>query len=125
MELLRAPGAPSQAPRLFGPLDGSYRSLVTYLHGLAAGTRGALLTGFREWLILRAGRGSNLVWAALVLLLAFPDSETATYDLPDEESDRIAVDTLFRCLDTFLTDRDGSHDGLRQIYSAYEEWLPQ
>ncbi|CAL9510290.1 hypothetical protein SUDANB106_03647 [Streptomyces sp. enrichment culture] len=31
-------------PGTFGPLDGSYRSLVTYLHGLDAGTRGAPLT---------------------------------------------------------------------------------
>ena len=108
--------------RPFGAPDGSYRSHVIYLAGFDAGTRGALLSGFREWLIPRADRGNNLVWSGLVLLIAFPDREQARHDLDDEDN-TAAVTTLYDLLETFLTDRDGGLDGLHRIHVAYEEWL--
>lgn len=46
------------------PRDLDFDTLVAFIVGLDLGTRGRLLEGFREYLILRLGEESSLWWRA-------------------------------------------------------------
>jgi hypothetical protein len=104
-------------PGMYG-LDGTYHDFVTYLLGYDAGTRDTALLGFREWLVLRLGSGTNLVWPALVAHLSLPD-HTADYRSFGHEENVAATAALFGLLSEFLEDRDVARDGLRCIYSDF------
>jgi hypothetical protein len=111
-----------QRPGLYG-LDGSYAQYCVFIYGVDTGNDGRLLTGFREWLIVRLGTGNNLVWRSLVLHLAFPGADAAGRDVTtDTDRNAVAVDTLFALLDEFL-DRSRAHDGPMDIYDEYLTWL--
>lgn len=108
-------------PGLYG-LDGSFREFVAFLSGVDAGNDWQLLTGFREWLIVRLGFGDNLVWSGLVLHLAFPGQQSGLRDLmADPENNRIAVDRLFELLDEFLA-RRAEHGEVVRIFDEYLTW---
>jgi hypothetical protein len=106
-------------PRMYLMRD-DFPTAVAYVEGCDQGNARSLLAGFREWLITRAGCGDNLVWWALVLKLALPESTDAPGNLTPE-NDTVAKRTLFRLLDEFLELRD-EHDGLPRIYAAYQQW---
>jgi hypothetical protein len=55
-------------------LDGTYGAGVAFILGCDAGTSGILLSGFREWLIVRLHDGNNLSWPALVLQVVSAES---------------------------------------------------
>lgn len=111
-----------QRPALHG-LDGSYKDFVTFLLGFDAATSWNLLSGFREWLVVRNGDGNNLVWSALVQRLALPEREHGYRCRPlDPEEDAHAVATLFRLLDEFL-ELKAEHGGTVKIYDRYLTWL--
>ncbi len=97
-----------------------FPEVVAFVLGCDLGSAG-LLTGFREWLMTRAGGGSNWTWWALVLRLVDPVNDPSPRDLTPE-MDEQAVAMLFDCLDDFLRLRE-EKDGLRRIYAAYEAWL--
>jgi hypothetical protein len=99
-------------------LDGSYATVTAYVLGCDAGSSGAILTGFREWLIVRPGSGSNLAWPALIRHLT-PQGRTHPLT-PD--ADAAAVTTLFQLLDEFLEQCE-QPDSLLKIYAAYQTWL--
>ncbi|MEU9447650.1 hypothetical protein [Streptomyces sp. NPDC048277] len=106
-------------PGMYG-LDGSYGNYVTYLYGYDAGTQGSALLGFREWLLLKLGRHSSLVWSSLITELAVPGaSKSFGYRGLDEEQNQTAVQALFKFLGDFLQDRDAERDGLRVIFRDY------
>ncbi|MFD1937048.1 hypothetical protein ACFSKW_36820 [Nonomuraea mangrovi] len=107
-------------------LDGSYQLFTTYIAGFDAGSGHTLLEGFREWLIVQVNGGNNLVWEALVLMLAFP-GETGPFssERMDEERNAVAVGVLFDALERFLADRDGRSGGRNMIQPAYDQWLSQ
>jgi hypothetical protein len=112
----------ARRPGLYG-LDGSYGQFCAFLTGADAVADGLPLTGFREFLVVRLGDGNNLTWAGLVLRLAFPAARTGWPDLArTPEGDRMAVRTLFRLLDEFLTTR-ADVDGPARIVEEYEAWL--
>ncbi|MBB5075493.1 hypothetical protein [Nonomuraea endophytica] len=105
-------------------LDGSYRLLTTYVAGFDAGSDGTLLQGCREWLIVQVGGGNNLVWQALVLMLAFPDSASRPCFWPtNEEQNAVAVEALFLAFKRFFADRDDRVNGLELIQADYDQWL--
>ncbi|MFC3500025.1 hypothetical protein ACFOOK_03435 [Micromonospora krabiensis] len=106
-------------PRMYLPRD-DFATVVAYVEGCDQGNARALLAGFREWLITRAGCGDNLVWWALVQKLAQPESADGAENLTPD-NDIAAKQTLFRLLDEFLELRD-EHDGLQRIYAAYQQW---
>lgn len=106
-------------PRMYLMRD-DFPTVVAYVEGCDQGNARSLLVGFREWLITRAGCGDNLVWWALVLKLALPESTDAPGNLTPE-NDTVARQTLFRLLDEFLELRD-EHDGLPRIYATYQQW---
>ncbi|TXC95895.1 hypothetical protein [Streptomyces sp. ISID311] len=106
-------------PGMYG-LDGSYGNYVTYLCGYDEGARGTALLGFREWLLLRLGRPSSLVWPSLIAEQALPGVAHAFgHRNLDEQQNRVAVEALFRFLGDFLRDRDTERDGLRSIFRDY------
>jgi hypothetical protein len=99
-------------------LDNSYATMSAFVLGCDAGSCGGMLTGFREWLIVRLGTGNNLAWTGLNLHLApggFVHPLTS-------EADVAAVTTLFDLLDEFMEQRE-RHDGLLAIYGEYQSWL--
>jgi hypothetical protein len=109
-------------PQMYG-LDGSFGQYTAYVHGLDDGNNQLLLTGFREWLIVRLNGGNNLEWSGLVLHLAFPEQDDfPAGTLEDPERNRAATQTFFQCLGDFFEAR-GNHNGLVQIYDAYLAWL--
>jgi hypothetical protein len=103
-------------------LDGSFGQFCAFLTGVDAGNDWQLLSGFREWLVVRADTGNNLVWSGLVLRLAFPDVETGWHErLTDPDANMRAVDTLFALLDQFL-DLRAEHDGTVTVFDQYLTW---
>lgn len=97
----------------------SYGGLADFVMGLDLGTDGALLDGFREFLVLKLDYGDNLAWSALVWHLSRNGTET----LADQTAaDQTAVDCLFDLLDEFLaevSDRRRRH----RIHHEYVQWL--
>jgi hypothetical protein len=105
-------------PEMYG-VQNSFHSFCAFLQGVDAGNDWQLFTGFREFLALRAGFGTNLAWPGLILRLAFPEISSGVLDpLKDRGKERIAVDTLFRCLDEFLEQR-AETNGTERIFEAY------
>ncbi|WP_141689536.1 hypothetical protein [Streptomyces sp. DI166] len=74
---------------------------MAFVNGCDAIRDGDLLSGFREWLAERLGRGANLVWWELVrqISAAEPRNECG------EPEDSVLVDRMFELLDEFLTRR--------------------
>ncbi|GAA4626131.1 hypothetical protein GCM10023196_033110 [Actinoallomurus vinaceus] len=106
-------------PILHG-LDATYKAGVAFILGCDAGTSGILLSGFREWLIVRLNDGNNLSWPGLVLQIISVEFVGQNEEQSDVEAQRF--DRLFRLLDEFLEQRD-ERDGMARIYSHYIEWL--
>ena len=79
------------------------------------------LEGFREFLIVKVGRGDNLIWEVLVLELAHPgyiDNYEAQANIRNAPHE---IRVLFDLIEEFLEIRKG-HEGLRHIFAAYEKW---
>jgi hypothetical protein len=81
-----------------------YEVVRAFLSGYAYAT-GALV-GFDEWLVLKLGRGTNLVWEALV------------DDLVPRGDDRARIDKLFELVDEFLG-QAGSMLGRRELFGRF------
>jgi hypothetical protein len=109
-------------PMLHG-LDGTYGAGVAFIHGCDAGTSGLLLSGFREWLIVRLDDGNNLAWPGLVLQIISDESVEQSKEQPPRlNAEAQRLDRLFQLLDEFLEQRD-ERDGMVRIYGRYIEWL--
>ncbi|MFE2050966.1 hypothetical protein ACFXAS_20975 [Streptomyces sp. NPDC059459] len=76
-----------------------------------------MLTGFREWLILRLDRDHNLTWPALVRHLAPGWIHPLT-----PQADTEAVITLHRLLAEFFDAREQS-DSLARVFRDHRSWL--
>src|SRR5439155_10334091 len=71
-------------PTMYVPsLD--FDAVAGFFQGFDVATYGGLLTGFREWLIVRLGYANNLAWTQLVLRLAFPDAESPRQKLLQDD----------------------------------------
>lgn len=100
----------------------TYPVVAAFVLGYDMACEGGVLSGFREWLVMRVGSGSNLAWSALVLDCAFPDSHPPEEALSaGPKAQRHAIDTLFALLAEFEQERSRP-DGLRRILVAFEEW---
>ena len=110
-----------QRPLMWLPSE-DFNVVAAYILGMDAACNRALLKGFREWLILKLGRGNNRTWIALVLELAHPDMDDPASALQSEEGQLKAIEQLFLCLEGFFgaTAKDR---GLRSIYVKYQKWL--
>ncbi|HEX2904450.1 MAG TPA: helix-turn-helix domain-containing protein [Jatrophihabitans sp.] len=92
---------PDMATPVPAPL--TFDRLAAYLEGMNAGSRGALLDGFREYCILRLGTADHRVWPTLVRRLRIGDlvGEPLT---PAQDAD--LVEFTFELLDEFLAEPD-------------------
>jgi hypothetical protein len=100
----------------------TYHEVVGFVTGYDYACEGGTLCGFREWLILRLGFGSNLGWSALVLDAAFPDSKNPETKLnAGPAAQRHAIETLFDLLTEFDEARS-KYDGLKKIFLEYDQW---
>ncbi|MFL9655104.1 TniQ family protein [Streptomyces sp. PB17] len=98
-------------------LDGTFATATAFVLGLDAGTSGSMLTGFREWLVVRLNRDHNLTWPALVRHLA-PSGWTHPLT---PRADTEAVITLHRLLAEFFDAREHP-DSLAKIFRDYQSW---
>jgi hypothetical protein len=89
--------------------------VMAFLTGYDAAMSGGFLAGFREWLVMRAGRGTNLAWSGLVREFVGD---------PATRGDEAATRDLFAILEEFLAARD-VHDGVHRIIVQHEVWLHQ
>jgi hypothetical protein len=97
----------------------NYDAAAAFVSGWDFASDLGLLTGFREWLIVRLGTGNNLHWSALVLHVAFPkDADAQAAATRSAKAQRHAVDTLFKLIDEF--DQVKS-TGLGKVFIAYEK----
>lgn len=87
--------------------------------GLDAGSSGAPLTGFYEFLYLRLDEQDNLAWPGLVERLAFPAGVHHPRTPADEA---LLIDFLFDLLDEFLGEIGDGFD-LRRLFHEYTIWL--
>lgn len=100
----------------------TFSSVTAFVGGYDIAVEGGLLVGFREWLILELGSGTNLGWPKLVLDLAFPDAKDSREALKTTPNgERIAIDTFFELFAKFEEARGCRRDGLKDIYVAYEK----
>ncbi|MEU7947361.1 hypothetical protein AB0C50_22010 [Micromonospora taraxaci] len=103
-------------------VDGSFNSVAAFVLGFDAATNGGLLSGFREWLIVRINDGNNLAWPALA-------GRLLAVDCPHGDPGRVCADCgdqggfeLLGVLDEFLAIKE-ERNGLAKIFDAYLEWL--
>ena len=108
-----------QRPRLYG-IDDQYSTAVAFIIGYDTATAGLLLSGFKEWLIVRLDYGNNLTWPSLAKLY-IAANEAASTDSAVEDVE-LSLDHLFSLLDEFLEERDRAN-GLLRIYNKYLTWL--
>ena len=98
-----------------------YDQLVAFLMGLDIGAQGAVLDGFREYLLLRLGEESSLWWPGLVLRVTVPQ---AAPHPGNEADDQAAAAGLFDVLDEFLAEFPASRSRSR-LYHEYFLWKQQ
>jgi hypothetical protein len=107
-------------PGLFVQLV-NYDTICSFLSGYDSATKGGLLVGFHEWLVIKRGHGNNLHWTALAECLAFPNAEDPSAERRVAEP-QVMIDFLFNLIREYFVDLD-SPQGLRGIYLRYDHWL--
>lgn len=102
--------------------DSTYASAASFVLGYDLACEGGVCLGFREWLVMRVGRGSNLAWSGLVLDVAFPSSVDPERSLVSAEAHHHAIDVLFNLLAEFDELVRSRYDGLKEVFADYERW---
>lgn len=101
----------------------TYAVVAAFVLGYDTACEGGLLAGFREWLVVRVGTGSNLSWSALVLHAAFPNAPSPQDEASTSPAtERHAIDTLFDLLDEFDAVR-AKPDSLKRIFLTHERFV--
>lgn len=96
-----------------------YDTAAAFVLGYDEGVQLGLLTGFREWLVLKADGGNNFAWPGLVRLLI---ERNGLGNSSDSRRDEAEVEFLFAMIDEFLAERY-EVDGLRRIFLKYDAWV--
>jgi len=104
-------------------MEDTYAAVAAFVLGYDLACEGGVCEGFREWLVVRVGRGPNLSWAGLALEAAFPSSTNPQEAvLASRETQRHAVDVLFGLLAEYDEVR-AKPDGLKEVFAAYDRFL--
>jgi hypothetical protein len=106
-----------QQPQTHG-IDNTYPSVTAFILGCDAGSSWGMLTGFKEWLVVRLGKGHDLAWPILVRHLTI----TGWIHPLTPQSDAEAVTTLFQLLAEFMDQRE-QPNGLAKIFKDHQTWL--
>jgi hypothetical protein len=105
-------------------IEPSYQAVTAFLIGCNAGNSGHLLDGFREWLSMELGYGSEYAWPELVLRITFPEGgRISTSERLDPDSDAAARAKLFELIGNFWEIRGPR--GLPEIFFDYKAFLAQ
>jgi excisionase family DNA binding protein len=94
--------------------EASYTAVVSCLTGYDLALSGGLLDGFQEFVELKAGTPSSLVWWSLALRLDDPDQP------PPARSEQEKLTILLDLLDEFLA---VDHSGVHNRRRLYHEWV--
>jgi hypothetical protein len=108
-------------PIMYG-VDGSFNSVAAFVLGFDAATNGGLLSGFREWLIVRIDDGNNLAWPALAGRLLAVDCSHGDPGRMCAGCGEQGGSKLLGVLDEFLSIKE-ERNGMAKIFDAYLEWL--
>jgi hypothetical protein len=100
-----------RAPGMYFSPTG-FDTIVAFLAGYSSADSGAL-AGFREWLLVTFNGQSNFAWSALLK----KELDRAGVDPVGDE----AVEFVMQIVERYWRDTD-RHDGLRKIFSDFEEW---
>jgi hypothetical protein len=100
----------------------TYDMVTAYISGYDHAMNGGYLQGFREWLIVRADGGNNLVWPAIVPYIVFPNADDPIAELHASEANEAhAIEMLESLFNEYRSAIQ--ENGLRGIFHAYEKWL--
>lgn len=94
----------------------TFGAFAAYIDGFDVARGGAPLCGFREWLIVKAGDGSNLSWHRLVLNRSLHNSGQPEAMKAEDAIRRTAALVL-----EFVAYRE--EWGLRTVFGEYDQWL--
>lgn len=101
--------------------DETFVAAVSFLSGYDYAHRNSPLEGFREWLVLRLGYGTNLAWGALVEELVHDRRVLRAWPGPwQEHQEKVEIDALFALLEEFLVLREQDPE-LREMRKAYDD----
>jgi len=98
----------------------NFDTMSAFLQGANMASNGGLLSGFREWLVMRLDRRTNIPWFDLVLVFAFPDAKSPKEALSQSPDQRREIDIPFELFSEFWHDRQ--EEGLKAIYLKHEIW---
>ncbi|TMQ11948.1 MAG: hypothetical protein E6J90_33000 [Deltaproteobacteria bacterium] len=102
----------------------TYAAAAAFVLGYDLACEGGVCIGFREWLVMRVGSGSNLSWTGLVLDVAFPTSKNPNEAVhASAETERHAIDVLFKLLAEYDDEVRSKNEGLSEVFLAYGRWL--
>ncbi len=99
----------------------NYDTAVSFILGANSACLCDCLEGFREWLMIKIGIDSNLMWTELVLALAFPNSESPRAELDNLTNHLPVLNFLHELLTEFWDVK--KQGGLRLVFLKYEKWL--
>jgi hypothetical protein len=104
----------------------TFEVVTAFVQGYDAACEFGVLSGFREWLIVRARSDrTNFVWDAYVLSIAFPKVHLPCWEaLTTEEAHRHAIDTMFALIEEF-DETVSKPDGRNEITRAYDKWVQE
>lgn len=100
----------------------SFRTVTNFLEGYDMACRGGLLSGLREWLVVRADGGNDIAWPSIVTGLGFPGRPPPPEDEWTLEDHQRLVGLTFELLGQYVHDRLAP-DGPKDIFPRYEAWL--
>lgn len=108
----------SARPLLCLPLA-SAQCVAAYIEGLDHASSGALLCGFREWLLVRSGKWSTMPWWSLVAQSA--GHEMAPDITMNDADSGCVVSSIHVSLGSFFEFRD--RFGLHTVFTGYYQWI--
>jgi hypothetical protein len=97
----------------------SFSSVCAFISGFDHARDGGPLAGVREWLIVRADGGNNLVWEGLVRLLLLPVSDSTKELTTDQEAN--CLQGMASLFDEFFRFR--TEQGITKVHHDYARWL--
>jgi len=97
----------------------TYREVCAFLMGCDAATEFTLLSGFREWLVVRIDGPNNFHWIGLPLFAHLSEERRGQPHTAEEE--RLLIDAIWEAVLGFLDERNDFGGDVR-IFERYIRW---
>jgi hypothetical protein len=92
-------------------------TVIAFIDGFNVASGGEPLSGFREWLVVRADCGSNLVWNGVARYILRPEMKLDEFMQSNEKQ---LIQDLGNLLMEFIDERN--RFGKDKILHEYEQW---